>query len=1036
MKKTMILLLGLLMASAMPGSGLKAQTNTLVSFRVKTLDRAAVTSAKVYAAPNVDDLYCIDALNVSTSYAGMAAELSTLTESIDMQYTPLPDGSTRLVQNLNSSTYDTAFVVVKDENNVYYVYGNIIDGAGGVFKACPLFTAVASDSTINPAHRVFNTAPVVCNDNTGIEYTTITRAADSVSAGGTITMLADITSSGGNATVSKPVTLNMANHTITGSLNVDNTEDSVIVKDGVISGAITGNSTATGAIRLSNLTVTTVYPHQHRMLITSGNYGSILNGNAQDVTIYGGKFNTKVDDNYTMAPRRALDKNTDADAATYAWVVVDGYKVTFVNYNARIGQPGYEDTTIVYNTPDNRIVPAMAGPSYVGADTVFGHYWIDTAFTTPWHFDRDVLTSDTTLYAKWDVYDPTTKVKITANHWFQNTKRTDYVKEDEITYVCNKVASVMDGSQYIVAYNLPGFTPLQSAMLVPCTNDTVVDFYYNRDTTVIVWDFNGGVQTASDIVVAYQDTIDTLPVARKTGHEEGSWFYNNSFDGVDSGDAVVTPLIIPANVDTILFIAQYVQKSYLIEWSSNDVDIRNSIRAGDTARVVYNGESFADTIYGTFKADDGNDQNVTVTYYKDDTLATPCKVGTYKVIASYPEDANYHFSNPIKFLVVDPYKARAGNVQGTFVKKYDGERSVLAFEREASLVDPAPFGTDDVKVIVDSVLYFDATVGTGKTVNAFFSSVLEGRDAANYVLINTFGTATDQGVIYPDFRVNDEYMDNDSIANLYVGINGFCAGDESEVSYYLNSNSGSTPNQYKMVFDDNAKAQGFQDIDWTSLDGFDAANLEGTLNIEVPEDAEHGIYHAWISFRNDAFIGYPDAESTPRSVTFGVKLSKQYTRPLFEDVIALVDTSNNIDLSTIQWYRNGQLIDGATAPYYQQVGGFDENDIFYVSFRFIDEDDTVFTCPQDSLDMDNKPDEPGTASTTVSAYPNPAVDYVTVKVENATQFNHSVRVMNIMGATVYEGTFNGDRTTLDFSNFVNGSYTVSVDGIVLRVIKK
>ena len=44
--------------------------------------------------------------------------------------------------------------------------------------------------------------------------------------------------------------------------------------------------------------------------------------------------------------------------------------------------------------------------------------------------------------------------------------------------------------------------------------------------------------------------------------------------------------------------------------------------------------------------------------------------------------------------------------------------------------------------------------------------------------------------------------------------------------------------------------------------------------------------------------------------------------------------------------------------------------------------------------------------------------------------------MNVMGVTVYEGMFNGDNTTIDFSRFGNGSYTVSVDGIVVRVIKK
>jgi hypothetical protein len=43
--------------------------------------------------------------------------------------------------------------------------------------------------------------------------------------------------------------------------------------------------------------------------------------------------------------------------------------------------------------------------------------------------------------------------------------------------------------------------------------------------------------------------------------------------------------------------------------------------------------------------------------------------------------------------------------------------------------------------------------------------------------------------------------------------------------------------------------------------------------------------------------------------------------------------------------------------------------------------------------------------------------------------------MNVMGVTLVNTTFEGNTTMVDFSRFGAGSYTVSVDGVVARVIK-
>ena len=72
----------------------------------------------------------------------------------------------------------------------------------------------------------------------------------------------------------------------------------------------------------------------------------------------------------------------------------------------------------------------------------------------------------------------------------------------------------------------------------------------------------------------------------------------------------------------------------------------------------------------------------------------------------------------------------------------------------------------------------------------------------------------------------------------------------------------------------------------------------------------------------------------------------------------------------------------------------------------------------------------------VTVYPNPTVDRVRVKVENSFYPMHVLRVMNVMGVTMLNTVFDGNETSIDFSGFANGAYTVSVDGVVNRVIKK
>lgn len=1237
MKKTMILLLGALMASVLPGSGLKAQ-NTPVSVVVSTLDRAALTSAKIYAVSDADQYYHVDAAHLDASWSDPSTSIETIDAAnvLDLAMEATANG-TRVYQNVPAS-FATAFIVLRDANDVYYVYGTAspAERKAGVFKASSIFDAVAADSNVNYGHIVHATAanravirdaygnvytslvsadansasgaeltfidtvvidaPVsIANshtirqrfDNLGTEFPVVSNVTGSVPAitiaggatavwygrnegedailaaaaaplfglnGGNLTVnklnaaatgteplivvtgndtlritsatvagsatspaitlndgvaivddvtfaagsyavnlvrgyngtlqvlastvLGNMGATGGinadayrtagdyriykrtltavvdgaangetvyvarnfsssttpdnNALITKPVVLDLGGYTISGNFYANNTEDTLVLRNGKI-GTITDNADATGAIRIDDLdSVGVLNANSHPVEILNARIRNIFPPTGANVTIYGGKYNQDVTG--YLAPRRVLVENADADAANFANLVVEGYKVTFRNHNAR----GI-DTTIVYNTPDNRIVPAPSRPAYVGADTVFAHYWTDPAYTNPWLFDQSVLTSDTTLYAKWDIFDAATMNRLTVNFYVQNVARDGFELVDSLTCAVKKVGEApFTTDTFIVIPTRRGFHTSNNRIAQISRDAGVDSIMYYRDTTIFHWNLNGGTFVEAghsvDTVLAYGDTLRTALEIKKTGHNPGRWRSTMTIPGtgLNAWQYVSFPIAVPLasnghTFDTIKFDASYTPKDsthYPVIWSDNN----------DTIEFDYNGESRANDITATFYDDDNVQQNLTLTFSSaNGSGVTPRTVGVYNIVASYPEDGNYRLGFKTKVLRISPYSVIADSVdEFRLVKKYDGTRSVEATVTRAYLQSPAPFGNDEVYARVDTLLYSDATAGFNKSIIAYVS-VLYGADAMNYTLANDFFVASREGVIVPVPVVDDEETANDSIAQLYVGINGFCAGDGANVKYHILS--GGDPDQYSLVFNPAAIAQGFENVEWASLD------TPGEINIVVPDNAMRGVYSAELVLRNSNYVAYESTpgefNSRPITIVFGVKLSKQYARPLFEDVIAIVDTDTNlnIDLNTIQWYRNGEAIPGATYPYYQEVGGFNDGDDYFVSFRLKGEDETLYTCPQDSLGADNYVKEDD-AEATVSVYPNPTTDNVNVKVENPTQFTHAVRVMNVMGVTVYEGMFNGDNTTIDFSRFGNGSYTVSVDGIVVRVIKK
>lgn len=262
---------------------------------------------------------------------------------------------------------------------------------------------------------------------------------------------------------------------------------------------------------------------------------------------------------------------------------------------------------------------------------------------------------------------------------------------------------------------------------------------------------------------------------------------------------------------------------------------------------------------------------------------------------------------------------------------------------------------------------------------------------------------------------------NSEVQNGFeINTYGYCNGNNYRLKYYLLSGE---PDQYKVEFDDNR----FFDIDWTELA---TVGPEGTIDLEIPADIPTGDYNMKVTFRNS---NYTTFDSEPIEVSFHVNLPETYTVPLYDNVIALVNTCECF--TDVQWYHRDnsnadwQAISGATGYYYRQVGGLTGE--YFVSAKM--NGVSTYTCPQ--TDVKTLYGAPKKVAK-VHVSPNPIENNATVSIEDTENLEHSLRIINVMGNVIEVRTFNGNSTSIDMGAYPTGSYMINVDGIGVKVIRK
>ena len=773
-------------------------------------------------------------------------------------------------------------------------------------------------------------------------------------------------------TIASPVTLQVGDYSIADTLRIENAVGPVTITGGSIEAIACSTNDAPLALGVDSLGY--LNPGFHTVLIDSGRYVAIDQIAGASVSIRGGKFGDRYD--AYLAPRHTFVANAEPDAAIFPWKVADGYTVTWVNYDF-FGS----DTTILYNQPDNKIRPIFS-PVMPGTDTIFLAWWADAEFTTPWDFLRDTLSGNDSLWAQWHVFDPLTEAYYYVHHNLIGIDALDTIT-DTVTYI-----GPIGGVDTIYALNYAFYTPqVDMIILDPIAADTVVEMNYVRDTFLLTWNLNGGVfEDGHPVVqqVAWGTLIDYTSVPTRRGYTFVGWANNLEY--------------MPPHDHTIR--AMWDHTVYPLTWEHADETVVYTAEEIDIVRATFTHDGVTDTaILRYINHGDG------IVY----TL--PLRAGTYTVIAR-PQDTVFLLGDSVKFFTIDRARIAVGEFEVAKDKFFDGnDTAEVTTMAEISGV----LGNDEVFLGNVYAKFSDAAIGENKSIVVFYG--IAGVNVANYKIdTNAVLVATDGAILAP-FVVNEDTATN----GISVNARGYCVGSDT-IRYFLEDGSG-VPDEYNLIFSDAA----FVNAGWQSLD----ASNPGVILIDIPANTPSGLYSAKLVFRNS---NHNTLVSDTSYIGFVVNLPETYTMPLFSDVIALVDTCQCF--SDIHWFHSTdggatwtEVTEAQGMYYYQEEGGLTGQ--YYVAAKV--NGVAMFTCPQDDVTTLLADDQ---QSAKVSVYPNPAADRAVISVSNSRNDVHTLRVMSIMGVEMENTTFCGDSYSINLAGYANGSYTVSVDGIVVRVIKK
>ena len=542
--------------------------------------------------------------------------------------------------------------------------------------------------------------------------------------------------------------------------------------------------------------------------------------------------------------------------------------------------------------------------------------------------------------------------------------------------------------------------------------------------TLVVYKADPAFTAPTANTLTYNGGVQTLIAAGTTEH--GTFEYTFTPNDEESWN---TALPQAKNADTYGVYYRIAGDANHLDYESADAVVVTIAQAALTATaddksVIYGDDAPEYTVtYEGWQGEDNADVlSGTIAYACE--YAPTSNVGEYDIIPSGVEAANYAITFINGKVTVNKAVVKVAGAEAQIAKFEDGNTNAVVLN--AGQLEGIKL--NDAVDHVTTASFSDASVGEGKTITLFYELTGDAALLANYDLTPASDVFTAEGVIIEKF-IPDNNPDEkeDDEAQIEEGIEvyayGYCDGSGYSLRYHLNSGN---PDQYKINFDDSR----FTDVDWTDLE---TPGKDGTIDIEIPVDMPTGDYTFTATFRDSRFDWL---ESNALNVTFHVNLPETYVTPMFDNTIALVDTCNCF--TDIQWYHRAdaseawQPIAGATGYYYRPADGSKLTGEFFVQAKM--NGVPTYTCGQ--ADMQTLYGADKQQKAIVKAFPNPVVNTTTVSIEHSDNWEHALRVVNLMGVEIINTTFEGDRTTIDLDGHAQGNYMISVDGIVVKVMKQ
>ena len=502
------------------------------------------------------------------------------------------------------------------------------------------------------------------------------------------------------------------------------------------------------------------------------------------------------------------------------------------------------------------------------------------------------------------------------------------------------------------------------------------------------------------LTVHYSTTGDTAAVV----YEPFTWYEHTALDSTQNVDHTFLSGNAMGCDSTVTLHLRYALFPTL--WEGDSV-------------VIYNSQSQTG-LTASYVDDSNHTQTVTLTFINQGTGATlagyPVNAGRYTVTARpvLPVDS---LADATRLMVVEPATLNVLGAEVVVAKLVDGNADAEV-SNQGTLQNIQ--GNDNISHVTTAT-FDNANAGYDKVITLHYALTGTTQMLNNYTLGTTSEPYAELGAILEPMVPDTTGTGNDSTVadhGFDVYAYGYCTGSSYSLRYHLRSGN---PDQYKIDFADIR----FTDVDWTNLS---VTGAEGTIDIDVPVDLPTGDYTMTVTFRDSRF---PWIESSPITASFHVNLPETFTKPIFDNVITIIDTCHCF--SDIQWYHRAnasdtwQAIPGATGYYYQEAGSLTGEYFVRAKMNGVE----TYTCPQ--TDMNTLVTETR-QKVAINVWPNPTTESVNVNIstENPT---HILRILNTVGLEMEHRTFDGESTRVDMSNYPRGSYMLSIDGIVVRVIR-